>query len=195
MYFDITFRGLSHAVSPRGHISSSIVLRILEAMRAFRESREMQSWEARFRHLAAIVEDLVKENPEDAKEWWKGNAIRNRIAKMATNGWKLFVDYGSSALTPQNLSPEGFRAIRQRQEEMGWSNPSEAGTVVDDLWTNVRNPFSHSMGTFLSLKRDPVQDVMNLERIVITIVNGLYAAYQVEDLYDNRSVYDILING
>ena len=170
--------------------NSKTILRIFEALRAFRESRDIPTWEARFRHLAAIAESLAKTNNE---ERLKGDELRERIAKIVTNGWNIYSDYGSSVLTPPNLPKEQYLLIRKRYEEMGWSTRCEAKGVIKDLWDNVRNCLSHSVNTVGSLKRDPAKDMINMEKIIVTLINGIYAAYEVEELY-NKTLYEILLS-
>ena len=189
IYYDMTFRGLSVSACSSANNTNPTIQRVFNALRAFRESREMQNWEARFRHLTSIAESLAHKTPQERLQ---GRDLRDRIAQIATTGWEIYTSYTLSALPPQ-LDKEGQQQIHKRHDEMGWTTEDAARNVVKDLWTNVRNKFSHTDETFSSLKRDPVKDTKDLERVLITMINGICAAYEVEEFYEG-SIYDILLN-
>jgi hypothetical protein len=189
IYTDITFRSLSVSVFSYPQ-NSEIINNIFDALYAFRESRDIISWEARFRHLTAIAESLAKQN---RTERLRGNDLRERIAKISAQGWELYKNYGSSALTPSGLQNHQYRLIRQRYDEIGWEDENEAKEVIKDLWDNVRNPLAHTIDTVKSLNRDFVKDMINIERVIITMINGIFAAYEVEEFYPGTTIYDILL--
>ncbi|MBD2176799.1 hypothetical protein H6F42_07710 [Pseudanabaena sp. FACHB-1998] len=187
IYSDITFRGLSTAayLYPK---NSEIVHNIFNVLRAFRESRDITSWEARFRHLATMAESLAKQNQT---ERLAGDKLRKIIGRISTHGWELYKNYNSSVLLP----PRGqYHLISKRYDEIGWKDENEAQKIVKDLWDNVRNPLAHTITTAKSLNRDLVKDMINMEKIIMTMINGICAAYEVEDLYSGSSIHDILLN-
>lgn len=189
IYADITFRSLCTAAFTYPS-NPEIIVRIFDALRTFRESRDISSWEARFRHLAAIAESLAKQNPE---EGLRGKELRDRIAKISAHGWEVYQHYSSSVLTPPGLQPEQYSLIWCRYNEMGWDDEEEAKEIIKDLWDNVRNPLAHTINTIGSLGRNPIKDMINMERVIVTMLNGLYAAYEVEEFYPDSSIYEILL--
>jgi hypothetical protein len=38
-----------------------------------------------------------------------------------------------------------------------------------------------------------VKDMINIERVIITMINGIFAAYEVEEFYPGTTIYDILL--
>lgn len=190
IYSDMTFRGLSVAAYFYPSNKDEILNRLSEALRAFRESRDIQSPEAKFRHIAAIAEDLAKKNPSERR--LSGDPLRERITKVSYNGWNLYVNYNSSAINPPHLPPPQHRIMRKRHQEMGWTDEDEAKNIIKDLWDNVRNPLAHTVNTFASLHRDPIKDLTNIERVIVTMINGIYVAYEVEGLHE-LPPYDILL--
>jgi hypothetical protein len=189
LYTDHTFRGLAIDAYNFPTTYDRVINSILEALRAFRESRELSTPEARFRHLATIVETLAKKYPD---ERIKGRELRERIAKISTKGWSLYKNFNTSGMTT-NLSPEQYGLIWKRYDEMGWSDPEEARIIIMDLWDNVRNPLSHEVSTFSSLNRNAVKDLAQIERVIITMINGLHAAWEVQEFYE-KPIYDIILD-
>jgi len=189
IYADITFRNLCY--SAFNDVDTSLIKRIFNALRAFRESRDIPNWEARFRHLAVIAESLAK---KEETEHLRGNELRERIAKIASNGWEIYKSYNSSVLSPPGLQARQYRLINKRYKEMGWKNKNEAQKIIKDLWDNVRNPLSHTVNTVTSLKRNPIEDMVNIEKIIVTMINGICTAYEVEEFYGS-SAYDIILDG
>jgi hypothetical protein len=159
-------------------------------LRAFRESRDITNWEARFRHLAAIAESLAKQN---RTERLRGNELREKIAKISSHGWQLYENYGSSVLSPPGLQPHQYRLIRKRYLDIGWGDEDEAKEIIKDLWDNVRNPLAHSVNTAKSLNRDLEKDMTNMERVILTMINGIFAAYEVAEFHPGASIHDILL--
>lgn len=76
---------------------------------------------------------------------------------------------------------------------MGWHDKEEAIEIVKDLWDNVRNPLTHTINTVTLLKRDAAKDMVNMERVIVTMLNGIYTAYDVEEFYAGSSIYEILL--
>lgn len=189
IYADITFRSLSAAAFSYPD-NSEIINNIFDALRAFRESRDITNWEARFRHLAAIAESLAKQNKT---ERLRGNELREKIAKISSHGWQLYENYGFSALNPPGLQPHQYHLIRKRYLDIGWENEDEAKEIIKDLWDNVRNPLAHTVDTAKSLNRDLEKDMTNMERVIITMINGIFAAYEVAEFYPGASIHDILL--
>ncbi|MEH2097737.1 hypothetical protein [Nostoc sp.] len=189
IYADITFRSLCTAAFTYPS-NPEIINRLFDALRAFRESRDISNWEARFRHLAAIAESLARKYD---KERLQGKQLRERIAKISTHGWELYEHYGSSVLTPSGLQREQYKLIRKRYQEIGWNDEDEAKDIIEDLWDNVRNSLAHTVNTVTSLQRDPLKDMVNMERVIVTMINGIHTAYQVQEFYVG-SIYDILID-
>ncbi len=189
IYTDITFRNLCYAAFNYTS-NTKIISRIFDGLRTFRESRDICNWEARFRHLAVIAESLAK---KEQKEHLRGNELRERIAKISTHGWNLYKHYNSSVLCPPGLEIKQYQLINKRYKYMGWNDEDEATEIIKDLWDNVRNPLSHTVNTVTSLKRDPIKDMVNMERVIVTMINGICTAYEVEEFYVG-SVYDILLS-
>ncbi|MEH1960729.1 MAG: hypothetical protein V7L05_12760 [Nostoc sp.] len=48
------------------------------------------------------------------------------------------------------------------------------------MWKHVRNPLTHSVDTFTSIARDPKQDIPNMERIVIDMLQAVVIAWRDE---------------
>jgi len=145
IYGDITFRGLSTAAY-HYPTNPEIVHNIFNVLRAFRESRDITNWEARFRHLAPMAESLAKKS---LTERLQGEELRKRISRISSHGWELYTNYNSSILLP----PRGqSRLISKRYDEIGWKDEDEAKRTVKDLWDNVRNPLAHTITTAKSLK-------------------------------------------
>ncbi len=180
IYADITFRGLCSEAFKNPIDRNVFHGRLLRAVKSFRQSRDIQSPEARFRQLAAIAEELAKFKEEERVS---GPVLRNRIAKISSTGWSIYEHYNDSVLGSIPVG-KNSQLLRDRYREIGWENDEDAQRIIKELWDNVRNPFSHSLETFESLERDENKDIANAERIVVTMINGWYAAYQVEELYD-----------
>lgn len=189
IYTDITFRNLSAAAFTYPE-NSEIVKNIFDALRAFRESRDITNWEARFRHLAAIAESLAKQT---RTERLRGGELREKIAKISAHGWKLYENYGSSVVNPPSLQPHQYRLISRRYHDIGWEDKDEAQEIIKDLWDNVRNPLAHTVDTAKSLNRNLEKDMINMERVIVTMINGIFAAYEVEGFYPGASIHDILL--
>lgn len=188
IYAEITFRNLCYCAFKNAN--TNLINRIFSALRAFRESRDITNWEARFRHLAVIAESLAK---KEETERLRGNELRERIAKITTNGWEIYTNYNSSVLSPPGLQGGQYRLINKRYKEMGQKNEDDAQEIIKDLWDNVRNPLSHTINTVTSLKRDQIKDLVNIEKVIVTMINGICTAYEVDEFYDS-SAYDILLN-
>jgi hypothetical protein len=189
IYNDHTFRGLCVAAYYYPSNEDEIKNILYEGMRAFRESRELPYVEARFRQLATIAETLAKKYPNERID---GKELRERIAKISTAGWDLYKNYNTSRMTT-HLSPDQYKLIWQRYDEVGWSEIEEALRIITDLWSNVRNPLSHNVSQFSTLNRDAVKDLRNMERVIITMINGLYAAWEVQEFYE-KPIYEILLD-
>lgn len=181
IYADITFDGLCHTAFQHPLDRNAFYGYMLRALKAFRESRDIQSPEARFRHLAAIAEDLAKVEEDERVS---GKELRDRIAKIASRGWSLYESIIRRHPRSFSLNAENSKLLKQRYKDLGWGDEKEAITIIKDLWSNVRNPLSHSLETFETLERDSVKDIANLEKVIVTMVNGWYAAYEMEDLYE-----------
>ncbi len=182
IYNDQTFQELRVAVclSDQFH---PVFNRVFDGLHTFRESRESQSWEARFRQLAVIAEDLARTT--DA-ERLSGNALRTRIAQIVFNGWYFDLDPNSKKrILPPPDPPQA--------EHFDWDSEQEVRGIVSELWDAVRNRLSHTMTTFTSMQRDPERDLVNMERIVISMFNAIIFAWWQEQFYDNRTAYDILL--
>lgn len=190
IYGNFVFRGLCSAVFREPSERDIFHNTILRAIRAFRESREIPSPEARFRQLAAIAEDLAK---IQEGEKVRGAELRDRISKIASNGWSLYEQYNETLLGTSLLNRENSQLLRRRYKEIGWEDQEVAWKTVKDLWDNVRNPLSHSLDTFESLNRDANEDIANAERVVVTMINGWYAAYEVEELF-KKPIHAILLD-
>lgn len=91
------------------------------------------------------------------------------------------------------LKGKSSQLSSQRYREIGWDDEQTAQKTIKDLWDNVRNPFSHSLETFKTLERDADRDIANAEKIVVTMINGWYAAYEVQDMFD-KPIHAILLD-
>ncbi len=190
IFADITFQGLCHIAYEEPTNRDRFYDHMLRALKQFRESREFQVPEARFRHLVSIAEDLAKIG---AKKRLVGDDLRNRIAKISSNGWKLYMAVNNNHPRILNMSKRSYELIEQRYAEIGWESQTAAQMIVKDLWSNVRNPLTHTLETFQTLGRDTTKDLMNLEKVIVTMVNGLYAAYEVEESYE-KPAHEILLH-
>lgn len=185
VHFEFGFRYLAYlACNPDNR--DPMVQRVFQSLQALRESRDLISWEAKFRHLATAIEYLSKREDDERLQ---GPKLRKRIATLAKRGWKTYDSYGLTTLLPP---PHAYQSIKKRHDAMEWASIDELVDVVSDLWTNVRNPFSHTLQTFTSIGRDPIKDIGNLERILFTLVNGLMAAREVGSLLE-LPAYDYLL--
>jgi hypothetical protein len=115
IYNDAVFRELCSAAASLNSECDSLLDRIFQTLRAFRESRDIQSLEARFRQLAGIAEDLAK---RDKAERLSGERLRDYIAKIAENGWRAVDDVRAvtrdlwdNARNPLTHSVETFASI------------------------------------------------------------------------------------
>ena len=189
VHADITFRGLSGAVFLHPFERDMFHESILQAVRAFRESRDIPQPEARFRQLTAIAEDLAK---IEIDERIAGRELRERIAKISSRGWMLYEQFNNST-RGHLLKGKNAQISSQRYREIGWDDEQTAKKTIKDLWDNVRNPFSHSLETFETLERDADQDIANAEKIVVSMINGWYAAYAVQDMFD-KPIHVILLD-
>jgi hypothetical protein len=132
IYNDPVFKELCSAAS-LNHEYDSLLHRIFQSLRTFRESRDIQSLEARFRHLAAIAEDLAK---RDRGEWLRGKKLREHIAQIAENAWRanlddvrtVTTDLWDNARNPLTHSVETFASIG-RNPDLDISNMER--TVVN----------------------------------------------------------------
>jgi hypothetical protein len=61
--------------------------------------------------------------------------------------------------------------------QSGWDSKSDINDVVNDLWTHTRNQLTHSVETFASIGRDPIQDISNMETIVINMLQAIVIAW------------------
>jgi len=190
IHADITFQGLCHTAFENPIDRNAFYNAMLRALKPFRESRDIQSPEARFRHLAAIAEDLAKIEEDERVS---GNELRDRIAKISSRGWALYENINNSHYLGVSMSRESHKLIDQRYKDMGWEDEKEARAIINDLWSNVRNPLSHSLETFQTLERDSIKDIANLEKVVVTMINGWYAAYEVEEFHD-VPLHEILLS-
>jgi hypothetical protein len=186
---DITFRGLSGAVFRHPLDRDMFHESILRAVRAFRESRDIPLPEARFRQLTVIAEDLAK---IEIDKRIAGRELRERIAKISSRGWMLYEQFNNST-RGHLLKGKNAQISSQRYREIGWDDEQTAQKTIKDLWDNVRNPFSHSLETFETLERDANQDIANAEKIVVSMINGWYAAYEAEDTFD-KPIHAILLD-
>lgn len=89
IYNDDTYRELSSAACSDIVDLDPTLQKVFESLRAFRESRELQSWEARFRHLATIAESLAKPTEGDRLQ---GEKLRKQIAEIASAEWEWWLD-------------------------------------------------------------------------------------------------------
>lgn len=155
IYNDPVFKEL-HSAACLNHDNDDLLLkRIFQSLRAFRESRELQSLETRFLRLGSLVEHLAK---RDENEYLKGKELRNRIARIA---------------------------------EKGWNTKGDVLSVATDLWDNARNPLTHSVETFSSIRRDPALDIPNMEQIVVNMIQAVVIAWRNEQF--GIAAYDYLL--
>ena len=155
IYNDPVFKELNSAASHHYDLDDKLLKRIFQSLRAFRESREIQSSEARFLRLGSLAEHLAK---KDEVDHFKGQELRNRIARIASKGW---------------------------------NKKSDILHIVKDLWDNARNPLTHSVETFSSIKRDPTLDIPNIELIVINMIQAVVIAWRNEQF--GIAAYDSLL--
>jgi hypothetical protein len=183
IYNDDTFKEL-YSAACMGTQRYPVLDGVFDGLRAFRESRELQSWEARFRHLGALAEGLAK---KDKSERLFGKELRDRMAHVASRGWYTELSGNSSS----DILPKPTHSASLKHLE--WNTKDDVLKVVEDLWDNVRNPLTHSAATFTSLGRDPKQDVLNIERIVVAMIHALVNAWRLELFHDDKSAYDLLL--
>lgn len=152
IYNDHVFRELcSAAHKPLASLDSTLQ-QVFLALKAFRDSRELQSWEARMKHLFTIAESLAKTTPGQRLQ---GPALRQAIAEVAGHSWH-----------------DGFRNP---------DSFPDALDVVNDLWNNVRNPITHELSSSAALHRDPQEDFYRLEHLVVSMLRSIVFRWSVED--------------
>jgi hypothetical protein len=64
--------------------------------------------------------------------------------------------------------------------QFGWNEKTDVLSITTQLWDHVRNPLTHSVETFASIGRDPEQDIPNMERIVIDMLQAIVIAWRDE---------------
>ena len=103
-----------------GSITDPTLALVLKSLRAFRESRDLPSQEARFLRLAAIAEHLARRTPGKRLA---GETLREDIAKLACYGLtekgetlKTVRDLWGNARNPLTHSADNFAAIGRRAE-------------------------------------------------------------------------------
>jgi hypothetical protein len=84
IYNDPVFKELCSAACDTLDNFDPLLRRVFQALRAFRESRDIQDLEARFLRLASLAEHLAK---DDSATYLQGDKLRKRIAKIAQSGW------------------------------------------------------------------------------------------------------------
>ena len=114
IYADPIFRELCSVVCS-GPGNDPILAIVLQSLRAFRESRDIPSAEARFLRLASIAEHLARGK---SGERLKGPNLRSRIAEIAGRGWRknttilqTTTDLWDNARNPLTHSTETFPSL------------------------------------------------------------------------------------
>jgi hypothetical protein len=82
IYNDDVFRELCSVVCS-GDVSDKTLALVLDSLRTFRESRDLQSDEARFLRLASMAEDLAKRHKRQDR--LAGRELREAIAEVASS--------------------------------------------------------------------------------------------------------------
>jgi hypothetical protein len=143
--------------------------KVMAAMRSFRESREMQSREGRFRQLTPLIEDLAK----DEGEVLTGHRLYDRIAQVA---WYSLRDDWDGDLP---------------LKEGRWRTWQQLAKDVSDLWKRIRNPLAHSCRVIQGMPDDPERDLITSEALAVSMIRGLARAC-FESGATDRKVYEIL---
>ena len=112
-----------HSVVCSGSITDPTLTLVLKSLRAFRESRDLPSQEARFLRLAVIAEHLARRTHGKRLA---GDALREGIAKLACDGLtekgktlKTVRDLWGNARNPLTHSADSFAAIgRQAKSDI-----------------------------------------------------------------------------
>lgn len=144
IYNDPVFREIHSAGCSDPDRDDPLLRRVFQSLRSFRKSREMPTPENRFLELVRMAEHLAKK--DDAQKL-QGAVLRERIAKIAHQGWEPQRDF--------------------------------LGTTTD-LWTNVRNEFTHRTATFSEIGRDPATEIPRIEEVVIGMVRAVVIAWRNE---------------
>jgi hypothetical protein len=122
----------------------------------------------------------------DESDQLRGSKLRERIAHIAAQGW--YTELGRDL---------DFRVLPKPSHVVGYLEHVELDNdvfdVVKDLWDNVRNPLAHSTATFFSLDRDPQEDMLSMERIVVAMMHAWVSAWRLEDFTEEKSAYDLLL--
>ncbi len=155
VYNDRVFQELCSAAHKHLDDLDSTLQRVFSALKAFRESRELQSWEARLRHLFTIAESLAKATPE---QHLHGPALRQAVAEVASTCWD-----------------DGFRDQHSFPDVLD---------VVRDLWDNVRNAITHQLTNPVALRRDPQEDLYHMEHLVVSMLRSIVCHWQMDDALD-----------
>jgi hypothetical protein len=163
IYNDEVFRELHSAACRDVSKLDTTLRRVFAGLKVFRESRELQSWEARFRHLATIAESLAKRNEG---EHMHGHALRRAIAKIGESQWG-------------NGRANQF-------------SPSDILDVVKDLWDNVRNPITHELTDAASLLRDPKADLFHMEHLVVSMLRAIVLSWRLEE-FTGQTAHEMLL--
>lgn len=142
---------------------------LFAALRTFRESREVQSLEGRFRHLLPLLEALASRPGEELR----GPELYRRIARVA---WFSMRDDWDDDIP-----------LRHGR----WRSWHQLAGDVSGLWGRIRNPLAHSCRVMRDLSRDPIRDLMTAETLAISMIRALGRAC-FESGATERDVYDIL---
>lgn len=145
--------------------------KIFAAMRSFRESREVQSLEGRFRQLMPLIEDLANRHEN---EKLKGNQLRRRIAQVA---W-------------YSLNDDWDKELPLRWGR--WNKVTELETEVERLWSKVRNSLSHTCRVVSNFTTDPAKDLVTMEVIAISMIRAMGRAYFESNAFE-ISLYDSIL--
>lgn len=154
IYADDVFRELCSVVCSGGGRDETLLL-VLNSLRTFRESRDLQSEEARFLRLGSIAEDLAKR-----RERLAGRELREAITQVASSNTLDGSHIRESAVT------ELWTHVRNPLTHSARSLAAMGCDAKQDIATMERLTFNMIKGTvlhwrmedFVNDRSDPTQD-------------------------------------
>jgi len=149
IYNDEVFRELCSVVCSDGGRDETLSL-VLNSLRTFRESRDLQGEEARFLRLGSMAEDLAKKHRR--RERLLGPALREAIAEVASSNTLDRVHVSQSAVN------ELWDQVRNPLAHTAQSFASIRRDAKQDIATMEKLTFNMIKGTVLNWR---MEDLIN----------------------------------
>jgi hypothetical protein len=145
IYADDVFRELCSVVCSGGGRDDTLSL-VLNSLRTFRESRDMQSEEARFLRLASMAEDLAKRHKRQDR--LAGRELREAIADVASSNTL------DGSHIPESTVTELWTHVRNPLTHSARSFAAIGRDAKQDIATMERLTFNMIKGTVLNWRME-----------------------------------------